>query len=219
MRYAKLATAIVLSIALALAAWRGWIPYSLTETLGFVTGAWCVFLVVVQNIWNFPLGIANTVFFFVLFYEARIYGDAGLQLIYLVLNAHGWYWWLHGGANRTGRRVANASAKHLVVLAVLVVLGTWGLTLALRAVSGSAPLLDAFTSVLSLAAQYLLNWKFIENWYVWIAADVLYIYLYASRGLHLTAVLYFVFLCLCIGGVVEWRKALAGAVEPEPTAA
>lgn len=69
----------LLGVALILAAWREWLPYSLTETLGFVTGAACVYLVVRRNIWNFPLGIANNLFFLVLFGQARLYGDAGLH--------------------------------------------------------------------------------------------------------------------------------------------
>jgi nicotinamide mononucleotide transporter len=199
----------VLSGALAFASWRGWFPVPLTETLGFVTGASCVYLVVREHIWNFPLGIANNVFFFVLFSEARLYGDAGLQIIYLGLAVHGWYFWLHGGKNRTQREVGHASAPLLLVLAGLVALGTVGLTLGLRAAGGSAPVLDAFTTVLSLAAQWLLNRKAIENWYVWMTADVLYIYLYVSRQLYLTAVLYTVFLALCVAGLLAWRRSLA----------
>ena len=76
--------------------------------------------------------------------------------------------------------------------------------LVLQAVSGSAPFLDALTTILSLAAQYLLNRKAIENWYVWISADVLYIYLYIARDLQLTAILYFIFLCLCLVGPVSY---------------
>ena len=69
----------VLGVGLILAAGLGCLPYSLTETLGFVTGAACVYLVVRQNIWNFPLGIANNVFFLILFVEARLYGDAIIE--------------------------------------------------------------------------------------------------------------------------------------------
>jgi nicotinamide mononucleotide transporter len=62
---------IAIGLALITASWRRWAPYSLTETLGFVTGAACVYLVVRQNVWNFPLGIANNIFFLILFVNAR----------------------------------------------------------------------------------------------------------------------------------------------------
>lgn len=199
---------ILLSAVVIVASWQQWLPVPLTEALGFVTGAACVYLVVQQSLWNFPLGIANNLFFLVLFWQARLYGDAGLQVVYLVLGVHGWYQWLHGGEHRTALTITRASRQVLLVLAALIPLATWGLVLILRQVNGSAPLPDAFTTVLSLAAQYLLNRKMLENWFVWIVADVIYIYLYLARGLHLTAVLYGVFLCLCIAGLVRWRRTL-----------
>ena len=200
---------VTLGLGLIVASWQAWLPYSLTETLGFVTGVACVYLVVKRNILNFPIGIANNVFFIILFLKARLYGDAGLQVVYIALGLHGWYWWLRGGHQRTALVVAHAAPKTLGLLSGGILLGTAGLTLTLQAVNGSAPVLDALTTVLSLAAQLLLNYKLIENWYVWLVADVIYIYLYVSRGLHLTAILYFVFLFLCVAGLISWWRALA----------
>ena len=201
-------------LALVYASWRGWAPFgwtppSLTEALGFVTGALCVYLVVRENVWNFPVGIANCVFFLVLFTRARLYGDAALQIVYIALGFQGWYLWLRGGENRTPLHVERAPRRLLVGVAAFVVVGTTALTFFLRAVHDSAPFLDAFTTVLSLGAQYLLNRKAVENWLLWMTADVLYIYLYFSRGLHLTAVLYFVFLCLCVAGLRAWLRTMS----------
>lgn len=57
------------------------------EILGFITGAACVYLTLRENIWNFPLGLANNLFFLVLFLHGRLFGDAGLQIVYLILGA------------------------------------------------------------------------------------------------------------------------------------
>jgi nicotinamide mononucleotide transporter len=200
---------IALGTAMVASSWRGWLPYGLTETFGFVTGAACVYLVVVENIWNFPIGIANNIFLLILFGGARLDGNAGLQIVYIVLGIHGWHCWLYGGENRTALRVEHAPRRTLAVLGALVVVGTLGLTLAVRSAGGSAPALDSFTTVLSLAAQYLLNRKAVENWYLWITVDVVSIYLFVAQGLHLTAVLYFVFLCLCVAGLRSWLRSLA----------
>jgi nicotinamide mononucleotide transporter len=204
----------LLSLALIVCSWRRWLPYELTETLGFVTGVACVYLVVKESIWNFPLGIANNLFFLVLFTGARLYADAGLQIVYLALGIQGWHLWLRGGENRSVLRITRASARLLAALGMVILVGTAGLMAVLRLAKGSAPLMDSFTTVLSLAAQYLLNNKKIENWYFWIAADVIYIWLYISRGLHLTAILYFVFLGLCIAGLANWRRILAPQSSP-----
>ena len=201
------------SLALLYAAWRGWAPFgmqpfTLVEALGFVTGGACVYLVVKENVWNFPVGIVNCLFFLVLFTSARLYGDAALQVVYIVLGIQGWYLWLRGGENRTPLRVERASRRLLAGVAAFVVAGTVALTYVFRAVNDAAPFLDAFTTVVSLGAQYLLNRKAVENWLLWITADIAYIYLYFTRGLHLTAVLYFVFLCLCVAGLRRWLRAL-----------
>ena len=164
---------LLIGIGLTVASWQQWLPLPLTETLGFVTGAACVYLVVKQNIWNFPLGIANNIFFSILFFEARLFGDATLQIVYLLLGVQGWYNWLHGGKNRTALHVTRASLRVLLLVCGFVVVATIALVWALRSANGSAPLLDAFTTVLSLAAQYLLNRKALENWAFWIVAPEL----------------------------------------------
>jgi nicotinamide mononucleotide transporter len=204
---------IAASLALLYASWLGWAPFgmkpfTLVEALGFVTGGACVYLVVKENVWNFPIGIANCVFFLVLFTQAKLYGDAALQVVYIALGIQGWYLWLRGGENKTPLRVERASRRLLAFVAAFVVAGTIALTIFFQYINDAAPFLDAFTTVLSLGAQYLLNRKAVENWLLWITADVVYIYLYAVRELHLTAVLYFVFLCLCIAGLRRWLKAL-----------
>ncbi|MEU6818905.1 nicotinamide riboside transporter PnuC [Streptomyces sp. NPDC046860] len=177
-----------------------------SELLGFATGAVCVWLCVRANVWNFPVGIANNLFFLVLFWSARLYADAALQIVYLLLAACGWYVWLRGGDRRSRRPVGHASRATLCVLAALLVPATWGLTVLLTRAGDSAPFWDALTTALSLAAQWLLNAKLIENWYFWIAADLVYIPLYFARGLDLTGIVYVLFLAMCLVGWRSWRR-------------
>jgi nicotinamide mononucleotide transporter len=70
---------------------------SLSELLGFITGAACVWLTVAGRIGNFPVGIANSAFFLVLFLSARLYADSGLQVVYILLGFAGWWQWLGPG--------------------------------------------------------------------------------------------------------------------------
>jgi nicotinamide mononucleotide transporter len=93
-------------------------------------------------------------------------------------------------------------------------LATFALREVLLRVNGAAPFWDSLTTVLSLAAQYLLCQKRIENWFIWIAADLIYIPLYFSRHLPLTAVLYMVLLTMCVIGQAQWRSHLAPARLP-----
>jgi nicotinamide mononucleotide transporter len=190
------------------ASWFKWLPLDFTEALGFATGAVCVWLVTKGNIWNWPVGLANNLFFAVLFWKARLFADFGLQGIYLILGIYGWWEWLRGGENHTRLAISKTSRSEWIGIAVFLVLGTWVLREILQAVNGSAPLWDAVTTALSIAAQYLLCRKRIENWFFWIAADVIYVPLYLSKQLPLTALLYGGFLVLCVIGWRRWRKEL-----------
>ena len=184
-----------------------WISISPTETLGFITGAICVLLVIDQNIWNFPIGIINNIFFIILFYSARLYGDMGLQFIYIILAWIGWWQWLYGGVNHSKLKVTRSSFKEILLLVFIGIFSTLGLRLYFIEINDSVPFLDALTTVLSLLAQYLLNGKRLQNWYFWIIADIIYIGLYIYKELYLTALLYAIFIAFCIAGYITWRKS------------
>jgi len=208
MRRGVWAATVIIAMGLFLGAWLHWLPLRLVEVLGFITGAVCVLLVVEQNIWNFPVGIANNLAFIALFFTARLYGDMALQFVYLGLGAAGWYQWRYGGAGHTALRVRRTPLGEAAVLAVAGIAATAAGTWYLARIGDAAPFLDALTTVLSLVAQYLLNGKRLENWFVWITADIFYVYLYIAKGLYLTAVLYALFIGLCLAGLRAWLDSL-----------
>jgi nicotinamide mononucleotide transporter len=197
----------IASILLLLASLEKWISISPTEVFGFITGAVCVLFVVEQNIWNFPVGIANNIFFLALFLSSRLYGDMALQLVYIVLGVIGWRQWLHGGVNKTELHVNHVTVREMLILSAGCVVATAGMREYFIKINDSAPFLDALTTVLSLIAQYLLNCKRIENWFVWITADFIYVGLYIQKGLYLTAILYAIFIGMCTAGYLSWRKS------------
>jgi nicotinamide mononucleotide transporter len=181
---------------------------SWTEILGFITGAVCVWLLVRQNIWTWPVGIANNVFFIVLFWRSQIYGDMALQFFYIAISIYGWWNWLHGGSAHSELRTQRTSMGWAAALTVITAFGTFILMALLRAYTNSSvPFLDALTTALSLTAQYMQSRKLMENWLVWITADLFYIYLYVIKGLYVTTLLYAIFLVMCIVGWTQWRRA------------
>jgi nicotinamide mononucleotide transporter len=185
----------------------GLLPLTLAEVFAFGTGAACVLLVIDERVWNFPVGIANNVFFFVVFWRSRLYGDMTLQVVYAVLGFMGWWRWSRVGMDRRPLRVTRAPVLERVLLIVAGAVATVLLTAHLRRIGGASPVLDSVTTVLSLAAQWLLNGKRIDNWYVWITADILYVGLYLDRRLYLTAMLYAIFIAMCVTGLARWRRA------------
>ena len=181
---------------------------SVLEAVSFVTGAVCVWLTVKENVWNFPIGLINTATFSVVFFQARLFGDAALQIVYFALGLMGWYLWLYGGDQRTALRVRRAGPEELAAVAAAVAVATLIMWKTLRLVGGSASFADAATTSTSLGAQWLLNRKRLENWHLWIAVDLVYVPLYLSRGLNLTALLYAVFVVMAVMGLIQWRTAL-----------
>ena len=143
-----------------------------------------------------------------IFFESGLYSDMGLQVVYLVLSIYGWYQWLHGGAQRAALQVSRATPRTWLVCGVIGV-AAWLLigrfTSMLPGVS--LPYLDAGLTSLSLIAQWMMTRKILENWILWIVADVVYVPMYLSKNLVPTAALYTVFLGLAIMGFVQWRRS------------
>ena len=214
MRRFLIGAGAVSSVALITGSLSHRLPMDITEVLGFITGAVSVWLTMEENIWNWPVGIANSAFYIVVFLNARLYSDMSLQVVYIALGFLGWYWWLRGGKGRTSLRVGRIGWRQLLVLTGVLVVATIAMTRVLHSIHDSAPFLDALTTVLSLIAEYMLARKLFENWMVWITADVIYIGLYTYKGLYLTTVLYVIFAAMCVGGLIQWRRSLTAQAAP-----
>jgi len=179
------------------------------EIVAALFGVVGVFLSVRQNVWNWPVGIVNVTMYVVVFYRARLYADMGLQVVYIVLALYGWYQWLHGGPGRTVLAVTRAAPRQLIVATLLGVFGGWGIgEILARYTNASLPYLDAALASASLVAQWLATRKLLENWLVWIAADVLYVGMFIYKQLYPTAALYAVFTLLAVWGYVQWKQSL-----------
>jgi nicotinamide mononucleotide transporter len=193
-------------------------PLSLGEVLGFVTGLACVALAAQKNVWNFPLGIANCALLGVLYFDAVLFADSGLQLVFIALNVRGWWQWVRGVEQRE-EQVTTASVRQLQRFTLYGLALSLVLAVLLHIARGSVPVLDGLITGYSLLAQWLLNRKVLENWLYWMAVDVISIPVYAYKGLYLIALLYVVFLLICVQGYRVWRGQVAGGFEPEQAAA
>ena len=184
------------------------LEWSALEGIAAAFGVVSVYLSTRQNIWSWPTAIVNVGLYTIVFYQGRLYGQMGLQPIYLALSAYGWYQWLHGGAQRSELRVTRASPRLLATLGVLNLAAWIALAAILRRTDAALPWLDALLATTSLVAQWMMTRKILENWMLWIAVDLVYVPMFISQKLYATAMLYAAFLVLALRGVVEWRRSI-----------
>jgi nicotinamide mononucleotide transporter len=182
---------------------------NLIEILGAVLGIAAVFLAARQNVWNWPLGIINFALYIIVFYNAKLYAQVGLQVVYIVLAIYGWWHWLHGGTDRGELRVSRVASREAILLTLAFALATPALAIFLaRATDASLPLADSALTAASLVAQYMMTRKYVECWLVWLAADVAYVAVFIHQSLWPTVGLYLVFCVLAVMGWREWRTSL-----------
>jgi len=180
------------------------------ELVAVVFGVISVLLSVREKIWSWPTALINVSLYFLLFRQQGLYSDMGLQVVYFGLSIYGWYEWLHGGADRSALRVSRTPARAWIVLAAVGIAfwAVWGRLMS--GVAGSSlPYLDAATTTVSLAAQWMMTRKYLENWAVWIAVDVVYVGMFIYKGLYLTAFNYAIYFALAVLGYVAWKRSLA----------
>ncbi len=178
------------------------------EIAAVITGFLCVALTVRESVASWPIGIVSCALYMVVFYEVKLYADMGLQVVYVVMSFYGWYRWARPVAAEV-LPISRAEPRELVGLALLAVVasGVWGWYLTTYT-DAALPYVDATLVAASLAAQWLLTRKKIENWAIWIVADVAYIAVYAVKDLWLTAGLYAAFAVLATLGLVRWTREL-----------
>lgn len=192
-----------------------WLIAEWQQVLGFVTGAVCVLLAGLRNVWTYPIGIANNVVLFVVFLGAGVYAAAGLQAIYLVMGVHGWWRWTRG-EEQSRTYIASTPRRAVPWLVLAGIAGAAVLVWVLTSFTDSeVAVADALTTSASLVAQYMLNRKWIQNWFVWIGVDVVIIGISIVTGLWVIAALYLLFIGLCVFGFTSWRRVAADERERE----
>jgi nicotinamide mononucleotide transporter len=159
-----------------------------------------------------PLAIASSAMYALLFADSRLYGEAGLQFVFIAVAFWGWWQWRRGtGADGAPLRVHRLGPRQRWA-ALAATAAMWPvLALALDHLTDSdVPWLDALPTVGSLTGQFLLARKVVENWPVWLAVNVVSVGLFAVKGLWLTVVLYALFALLSLVGWRTWRRLADG---------
>jgi nicotinamide mononucleotide transporter len=182
---------------------------SLWEITAVVLAIAYLVLAIRQNIACWPAALVSTGIYVVLMYQAGLYMESALQFFYIAMAVYGWVNWRRGTAGDHALAVTRwPLASHLVpLLLILVITGLSGYLLT-RYTDAALPYLDSFTTWGAILATWMVARKILENWYYWFVIDSVSVYLYVSRGLWLTALLFVLYLVLIVIGYREWRKSM-----------
>ena len=193
-------------LASAFSAWGS--PVTWLEIVAFVLALWMVERNMRVDPIAWPLAIASSLAYMLLFADSRLYGEAALQVVFIAVAGWGWWQWLRGrGADGAPLTVHRLGARGRW-LALALTLAAWPLLGGLldHATDSDVPYLDALATSGSIAGQILLGRKLVENWPVWLAVNVFSVGLFALKALWLTVLLYALFAVL---SVIGWRSWLA----------
>ena len=182
---------------------------SIWEIIGTVLGVIGVVLMIRQNVWGWPVGLVQVAVYAWVFFDAKLYSDALLQIAFFLIQAYGWWHWLRGGSATAPLPVTRLTPAALAGSAVagLVLTGAWGTLMHLKT-DAAMPWWDAFILVFSLLAQWWQARKILENWPLWVVVNTVAIGVYWAKDLKLTSGLYLIFWALALWGWREWRRSL-----------
>ncbi len=183
-----------------------WAGQTWQEIIAVITGIGCVYLAARANILNWPLAIISVTLYIYIFYQAHLYADTGLQVFFLIMNIYGWYYWSHKPSDGAIQPVINIKRKEVIMSVAAVTVTTVFLGSALHYTAASYPYLDSFCAACSIVAQLLMARKVVQNWLIWVFVDVIYVGVYLYKDLHLTAIMYGIYLVLAAYGYIDWRK-------------
>lgn len=185
------------------------------EAVAALFGVVSVYLGTREHMGAWPTALVNVGLYTIIFRDQRLYADMGLQAVYFVLSLYGWYQWKFGGSDRSELTVSRANGRlwRTLVAVNLIAWLSLGSVLS-QSTDAVLPYLDSLLATTSLIAQYLMTRKVLESWALWIVVDLIYVPMFVSRGLYLTAGLYALFLLLAFKGWRDWNRSLATVNAP-----
>jgi len=181
---------------------------AMLEWVAAAFGVVNITLLIWRTVWNYPFGMIMVALYIFVFWEKRLYAEAGLQVFFFLAQGWGWWLWLKVGGDdsRVPVRWLDNMSRAVWGLATLAVSLNLGWVMH-RFTDAVMPFADSAIAGASVSAQILLAFRRIENWILWIIIDIAAILLYLNRGLHPTAGLYGGMLVMSLLGLKEWMQA------------
>ena len=148
-----------------------------------------------------------------LYWRSGLYADCAMQVYYVLAGIYGWAVWhrARGGGHdeRPARRIGHTPWRMVPALAALYAAAHAGIyPLLVRFTNSTVPFWDSLTTALCIVAYWMLSRKWVEQWFVWLAVDVVTVGLYFYKEIPLTAGLYALYSVLAVVGWLRWRRMM-----------
>lgn len=159
------------------------------------------------NLWAWPLSLCALFINISLYYQKGIYGDTVLHIVYLIFTLYGWYQWKSGTKEHQSLPITSINITQILVLIPISIGSIYVIFYLLQNYTDSQiPFWDAVTTILSLIAQWMVCRKIIENWFLWLVIDGIYLGMYFHKSIPAHALLRIVYFAMAVVGYWHWRK-------------
>ena len=164
------------------------------------------------SVWMWAVGFAMQALGIVLYYQKGLYADCGMEFYYLAMTVYGWWKWIHGTPTKEALRITHFP-KRLVLPWLAMIAAIWGVIywLLVTFTNSNVPLADSFTTALSIVGIWALAHKYLEQWFIWIAVDMVTCALYFYKDIPFKASLYGLYVVIAVFGYLKWRRMMAKA--------
>ena len=181
------------------------------EAIALVTGVLGVWYAKKENILVYPVGLIATIISFYLFLKDGLLGDMMMNFYWSAMSIYGWWNWSRKKDNEPVVQISRTTTKEKVI-GIGLFLGTMVFNYAVYKVFGNeiepSNYIDIFTSGMFFTAMWYMAIKKLENWTLWIIADIITIPLYAYRGWGMLSFQYLIFTIIAIQAYFAWKKSL-----------
>ena len=168
------------------------------------------------SIWMWAVGAVMQILGIVLYYQKGVYADCGMEFYYLAMTGYGWWRWSHRTSSDSIATTSEETPITHIPLRLVLSWGTiflllWALIwwLLTTYTDSTVPVADAFTTSLSLIGIWALAHKYLEQWFVWIAVDIVTCVLYFHKDIPFKASLYGLYVVIAVFGYLRWRRMMA----------
>ena len=170
------------------------------------------------SIWMWAVGFAMQALGIVLYYQKGLYADCGMEFYYLAMTVYGYWKWIHGNASKEVLPIRHFP-RRLVLPWLLLIAVVWGIIywLLVTFTNSNVPLADSFTTALSIVGIWALAHKYLEQWFIWIAVDVVTCALYFYKDIPFKASLYALYVVIAIFGYFKWKKMMEEEAIVQPS--